>query len=804
MPVVKQTLFLFILILFSIFNAAGQLDLGREDHVRAAVERGEYLTAVSLLKDLASADRAVFELNNYDYLLARMAEKSGDVATAMANYQRVASRDSVLKPYALKHLSEIARESGNLMLERMYLQQIASFSPDSLIAAPARSRLARNAYESGDYNDAIRLLTAATGSPQTANSRENQLLIAQSLLKSGRPDNARAAFLKLINELPNPSQPDDIALEAVRSLDSPELAAAAQELSDQEHLQRASIYQFNRDFAGARVHYQAIIQKFPDSGITPDAVYQIGRGYALDGNYVEAINWFERVQELYPDSQSAKDALLQAASAYSRVAKYREAITRYQKYIDKYPADERLDRAYLNIVDTLRDEGSPADALKWTGRTQEAFKGKLPEAIALFAEVRIYAARGDWQSVLTDIERLGTFPDLGGTRVPGGTNPNEVTFIRAFALEQLKRYPEAIDVYLSIPDGRAEYYGWRATERLRLLAANDPAKPYIKQRTDALSNEAKDTDARRKNIQALLRLTDLPDEREKLLASLKKIYTELPNYQKVPSSKLLALGRTGELKKTPDQPRTAGDELAFLGLYDEAAPELAKKAQHRDSTSLNPKSQIPDPKSPDFAYTLAIYNMRGDMADKAVAYAEPLWRQVPADYEIELIPKDQLEMLYPAPYADSLLNYAAPRDIDSRFVLSIMRQESRYRADVKSYAAARGLMQLISSTAEKIAAELGRKNFSNDELFYPPTAILFGSQYLADLFKQFPGQAPAVAASYNAGEDNMQRWLRRSGSNQPDIYVPEVVFSQSKDYVYKVMANYRMYRFLYDENLKPR
>jgi soluble lytic murein transglycosylase len=113
-------------------------------------------------------------------------------------------------------------------------------------------------------------------------------------------------------------------------------------------------------------------------------------------------------------------------------------------------------------------------------------------------------------------------------------------------------------------------------------------------------------------------------------------------------------------------------------------------------------------------------------------------------------------------------------------------------------------MQFISSTAEKIAAELGRKNFRNDELFYPPTAVLFGSQYLADLFKQFPGQAQAVAASYNAGEDNMQRWLTRSGSNQPDNFVPEVVFSQSKDYVYKVMTAYRMYQFLYDENLKTR
>ncbi len=41
--------------------------------------------------------------------------------------------------------------------------------------------------------------------------------------------------------------------------------------------------------------------------------------------------------------------------------------------------------------------------------------------------------------------------------------------MKGFALENLMRYGEAIDVYLSIPDGRGEYYGWRATERLKLF-----------------------------------------------------------------------------------------------------------------------------------------------------------------------------------------------------------------------------------------------------------------------------------------------------------------------------------------------
>lgn len=282
-------------------------------------------------------------------------------------------------------------------------------------------------------------------------------------------------------------------------------------------------------------------------------------------------------------------------------------------------------------------------------------------------------------------------------------------------------------------------------------------------------------------------------------------FIELPNYQKIPSFKLLTLGRAAELKKESDQNRTASDELAFLGLYDEAAPELAKALQKSDDIKgENPQSAFRNLQSGDLAYTLAILYKRGDMADRTVAFAEPLWRQVPVDYQIELIPREQLELLYPAPYADSLIKYAPPREVDPRYVLSIMRQESRYRANVKSNAAARGLMQFISSTAEKIAAKLDRKTFRNEELFYPPTAILFGSQYLSDIDKQFPDQPQAVAAAYNAGEGNMQRWMTRSGSNLADVYVPEISFSQPKDYVYKVMTNYRMYQFLYDENLRSR
>jgi soluble lytic murein transglycosylase len=448
----------------------------------------------------------------------------------------------------------------------------------------------------------------------------------------------------------------------------------------------------------------------------------------------------------------------------------------------------------------------------------------------LFAQARIHITQNDWQNALDDLNNLQTAPDLGGTRVPGGTNKAEITFLKGFVLENLQRYAEAVDVYLLIPDGRAEYYGWRATERLKALANDEKTISFTTQKLGELTRniEMRNAEAQRKSAQAVLRMTENAEIRHKMLELLKKSYTSLPDYQKIPGGKLLEFGRKSILKERRESSagnyhKILADELLFLGLYDEGTPELetsqlritnyelrneetsksnvqSSKSQ-TDDQKLNPKSKIQNPKSEDFAYTLAVFYKRGEMANRAVAFAEPLWRNVPADYQIELIPHEQIELLYPAPYGDSLLRFAPAKNVDARFMLAIMRQESRFRADVKSNAAARGLLQFISTTADKIAGELDRENFSQDELYNPPTAILFGSRYLSNLFKKFPRQPQAVAASYNGGEDNMARWLARAKTDNPDRYVPEIAFAQSKDYVYKVMANYRVYQMFYDEKL---
>ena len=80
--------------------------------------------------------------------------------------------------------------------------------------------------------------------------------------------------------------------------------------------------------------------------------------------------------------------------------------------------------------------------------------------------------------------------------------------------------------------------------------------------------------------------------------------------------------------------------------------------------------------------------------------------------------------------------------------------------------------------------------------------IPVGVEYLADLTRMFPNLPEAVAASYNGGEDNVARWVKRATQKDPGVFAAEVGYTESKDYVFKVMANYRAYKQLYTADLR--
>jgi soluble lytic murein transglycosylase len=504
---------------------------------------------------------------------------------------------------------------------------------------------------------------------------------------------------------------------------------------------------------------------------------------------------FQRVFDQFPESSTARDALGQLAATYIRLKRTDDAVNTYKQFISRFPDAPNPERPYLNLIDALHEVGRHPEALNWVQQARTRFRNDLGGTLALFSQLRIHLAQGNWNASIADADELLKASDLGGGRVPGGTTTAEVSFLRAYALEQAGRINEAIDSYLAITDGRNEYYGARATRRLLSLSAGGKSQQTIQSKLNSLLASAKaaaTSDAARTSLQSALRLTNDANTRASILKDLKLAYALLPAYT-LPAFTFEALVTqnvpAGEHKQLAEL-------LAELALYDEAIQELL--LANASSTALKPA-----PTANNSTYTLAYYSLRGGLANRAVRFAEPLWRNVPADFVIELAPRDLIELLYPAPYRELLLKHSPPRNVDPRFVLSIARQESRYQTDAKSVAAARGMMQFIAATASEVAAELKLTNFNQDDLYNAGTAILFGSQYLSSLFKHFPDQPDAVAAAYNGGSDNMARWRARSRSEEPDRYVAEIGFAQSKDYVYRVMTNFWNYQRLYDSELRP-
>jgi soluble lytic murein transglycosylase len=377
---------------------------------------------------------------------------------------------------------------------------------------------------------------------------------------------------------------------------------------------------------------------------------------------------------------------------------------------------------------------------------------------------------------------------------PGMPVSGEVDLLRGVCLERLGRAQEAISLYLGMTGGIDDYFGNRATLRLRALGATPAGRSIVSRLlTSAVATARSGSASAAKDAATrALRLSDDDATRREMLSILRRSYAAIPAYSRVSRGTLVAVGRDpippGGAPVAARTHAALGEELAFLGLYDEAAPELAAGGFGSRSS-----------------YSMAVYNVRGSRADGAISTGTSLAGRLPSDFRVELLPREVAELLYPAPYREALRKSALPMGVDPRFELSIARQESVFKPWVKSPAAARGLMQFIPETANKIAAALAIEPFDQDDLYEPDVAVRIGARYLADLFALFPDNPYAVAASYNGGEDNVARWIKRSGgSTDPDVVVSEISYKETKGYVFRVMNNYWNYQALYTRELNPR
>jgi|GEM_PF-6529850 len=204
--------------------------------------------------------------------------------------------------------------------------------------------------------------------------------------------------------------------------------------------------------------------------------------------------------------------------------------------------------------------------------------------------------------------------------------------------------------------------------------------------------------------------------------------------------------------------------------------------------------QYPAPKNskdaPKFASLLhSVQDFARNQAYLRIAFKD----QTRSPYRQELTPF--YHYLYPFVFDQTVLKEATEQHITPEFVYSIMRQESLYHPYAISSADAHGLMQILPKTARRIARDLNEK-FIN-QLYQPEINIHYGVAYLARLNTHFLGHPALAAAAYNAGPANVEGWIKKNEGQPFDIFVEEIPYTQTRDYVKKVMANLVAYRHIY-------
>ncbi|MCD6422383.1 lytic transglycosylase domain-containing protein [bacterium] len=115
------------------------------------------------------------------------------------------------------------------------------------------------------------------------------------------------------------------------------------------------------------------------------------------------------------------------------------------------------------------------------------------------------------------------------------------------------------------------------------------------------------------------------------------------------------------------------------------------------------------------------------------------------------LPRILADRVYPLAYKDLIKKYALKFGIDPNLVAATIWTESRFDPYAVSPAGARGLMQLLPSTARSIAQKLGEGGlFSPDKLFDPETNIRYGTWYLAFYLRKY-GEPSLALIAYNGG-----------------------------------------------------
>ena len=157
--------------------------------------------------------------------------------------------------------------------------------------------------------------------------------------------------------------------------------------------------------------------------------------------------------------------------------------------------------------------------------------------------------------------------------------------------------------------------------------------------------------------------------------------------------------------------------------------------------------------------------------------------------------------LFPFPYHQAITQNSQQQEINPLLIVSVMRKESSFAPEVSSWAGAVGLMQILPNTATWVAQQIDLQDYTLTE---PEDNITIGTWYLAHNHQRYNNNSLLAIASYNAGTGNVSSWKQKYSLKDPDLFVEQIPFPETKDYVEGVFSNYWNYLRLYNPEVREK
>jgi soluble lytic murein transglycosylase len=622
---------------------------------------------------------------------------------------------------------------------------------------------------SGDYSSALSAYQAALKSPRLGDYLEVNKQIAKMYVALGSSQQA----LDIYDQIFQSSGNDYVKAQMDLLSGQVNLARGETNLAYERFQHAVKNYPLSYD------SYSALVA-LVEAGVP---VSDLDRGLVdyHAGQYGLALGAFDRYLQS-PDPADDGTVHHYRALTLREMGNYQEAIASWDTLINKYPNNRYWATAWDEKAYTqwayLEDYGSAVqtwlDFVKAAPQSPSASEYLFSAARTLERASRLDEAAATWERIANEYPSSANAVDAlhfaGISRYRKGDYDGAILdFQRALLL--------ASDLG---DQARANFWIGKSQ-----LAKNDlPASANALQAAQKLdptgyySERAKDILTGQQPFQVPIGHSfgvNLQAERSEAEAWLRTTFN-IP-----PETNLSDLGALAQ-----DERFIRGNEFWNLGLLDNSREEFIAL---RDAVSGNAAD----------SYRLGNYLLDLGLYRQAIYAIRQVLSLAGLDNHADSlnVPKYFSHIRYGLYYPDIIIQAAKNANFDPLFLYSVVRQESLFEGFVRSSAGARGLMQIIPSTAESIVQSMNYPpNYKPDDLYRPLINVNLGSNYLNANRNGLDGDLFAALAAYNAGPGNAASW-QQLANGDPDLFVEVVRFAETRDYIRNIYENYSIYKGLY-------